>query len=275
MEVNVKKIKITRSEKITGKLKKLQNRGQYVGSKWSKTNVLLKNRVISKFIPVTRKLNQSVLNAMLNKFKMIYLKPINGTYGKGVIRVERHQERSKITYHYQQASDKKQYSTLPALYKSIMKYKMKREYIAQQGIYLLKYNNRLFDLRIMVQRNLKRAWETTGIIGRVAHPTKIVTNYHSGGTPMSFKKIFKAYLSDEQINEFNQTLYKFGQKVAVTLGKKYPNLNMLGIDVGVDKKLYPWIIEVNTNPDLYIFKKLKNKEIFQKMYRYAQHLKRA
>jgi glutathione synthase/RimK-type ligase-like ATP-grasp enzyme len=265
----------TRSEKIAEKLMKMQKSGQYVGSKWSKTKVLLQNRFTKRFIPKTRKLNQSVMNAMLNEFKMIYLKPINGTYGKGVIRVEKHQESGKLTFHYQQGTEKKHFLTLPALYQTIMKNKMKRNYIAQQGIHLLKYNKRLFDLRIMVQRNLKGIWETTGIIGRVAHPKKIVTNYHSGGTPMSFKTIFKSYLSDEQINEYNQVLNKVGQDVAVTLSKKYPLLNMLGIDVGVDKELFPWIIEVNTNPDLYIFKKLKNKKIFQKMYRYAKHLKRA
>jgi glutathione synthase/RimK-type ligase-like ATP-grasp enzyme len=265
----------TRSVKIAVKLKKMQKSGQYVGSKWNKTKVLLQNRYLSKFIPKTRKLNQSVLNSMLNEFRMIYLKPINGTYGKGVIRVAKQQTSKKITFHYQQGLEKRSFLTLPALYQSIMKNKMKRNYIAQQGIHLLKYNNRLFDLRIMVQRNLKGIWESTGIIGRVAHPKKIVTNYHSGGTPISFKRIFKPYLTVEQIDEYDHILKKFGQDIAVAMSKKYPLLNTLGIDVGVDKKLYPWIIEVNTNPDLYIFKKLKDKEIFQKMYRYAKHLKRA
>ncbi|MEX2462389.1 MAG: YheC/YheD family protein [Paenibacillaceae bacterium] len=265
----------TRSEKIRLKLIKMQKHGQYVGSKWNKTNVLLQDRYISKYIPKTRKLNQSVFNSMLNKFLMIYLKPINGTYGKGVIRVAKQLNREKITFHYQQGSEKKRFLTLRDLYQAVMKNKMKRKYIAQQGIHLLKYNNRLFDLRIMVQRDLKGSWETTGIIGRVAHPKKIVTNYHSGGTPMALKTIFKPHLSIKQMDEFYSFLEKFGRDIAKTMSKKYPMLNMLGIDVGVDNKLYPWIIEVNTNPDLYIFKKLKDKEIFRRMYRYAKHLKRA
>lgn len=264
----------SRAEKITLKLKKMRKAGQYVGSKWNKTNVLLQSRKISRFIPKTRKLNQSVLNTMLNEFKMIYLKPINGTYGKGVIRVEKHQVNGKITFQYQQGTEKKHLGSLSALYRTVMKNKMRRSYIAQQGIHLLKYKNCLFDLRIMVQRNLKGVWESTGIIGRVAHPKKIVTNYHSGGTPTSFNTLFKPYLSKAEIEEYSQILKKFGEDIAVTMSKEYPKLNMLGIDVGVDKKLYPWIIEVNTNPDLYIFKKLKDKQIFQRMYRYAKHLKR-
>jgi hypothetical protein len=54
-----------------------------------------------------------------------------------------------------------------------MKNKMKREYIVQQGIHLLKYNECIFDFRIMVQKNAKGIWESTGIIVRVANPKKL------------------------------------------------------------------------------------------------------
>jgi glutathione synthase/RimK-type ligase-like ATP-grasp enzyme len=257
------------------KLRKLQAIGQYIGSKWKINNVLLANKQISRFIPKTEKLEESVLISMLNEYKMVYLKPIKGTYGKGVIRVEKQQEDEKTTFFYQQGTEKKRFLSLPALFMSIMKNKMKRKYIVQQGIHLLKYNECIFDLRIMVQKNPKGKWETTGIIVRVANPQKIVTNYHNGGTPKSFRTIFKTYMNDEQVTEFDHILKRFGHDIAVVMSKKYPSLNMIGIDVGVDNSLYPWIIEVNTNPDLFIFKKLKDKKIFRKMYRYAKLLKRA
>ncbi|MDB5054414.1 MAG: endospore coat-associated protein [Bacilli bacterium] len=82
-------------------------------------------------------------------------------------------------------------------------------------------------------------------------------------------------MSEEQITEYNNILEKLGHDIAVVMNKKYLMLNMLGVDVGVDRSFHPWIIEVNTNPDLYIFKKLKNKEIFRKVFRYAKRLKRA
>ncbi|QGQ96476.1 YheC/YheD family protein [Paenibacillus psychroresistens] len=264
----------TQSGSLAEKVRKLTKTGEYIGSKWGKTNVLLHNRYLSRFIPVTRKLNESIVKEMLNEFEMIYLKPIKGTYGQGVMRVEKHSINGRIIFSYQQGTDKKRFLDFPTLYQKIKQKKLKRKYIAQQGIHLLKYNKCLFDLRIMVQKNLKKVWETTGIIGRVAHPKKIVTNYHSGGTPMSIRTIFQSYLSTKQIGEYQQVLNGFGQDVAKAMSKQYPNLNMLGIDVGVDKKLYPWIIEVNTNPDLYIFKKLKDKKIFRRMYRYAKRLKR-
>jgi glutathione synthase/RimK-type ligase-like ATP-grasp enzyme len=256
------------------KLKKNVKSGRYVGSKWNKTNVLLENKEMSKFVPTTQKLDPLVLKSMLNEYKMVYLKPINGTYGKGVIRAEKHGEGEPAAFHYQMGMRRRNFISFPALYGSIKENKMKRKYIVQQGIHLLTYNKRLFDLRIMVQKNLQGIWETTGIIGRVAQPNKIVTNYHNGGIPMAIQTIFKPYMTEEQFTEYHKILKKLGRDIAVVLSKRYPKLDMLGIDVGVDKSFYPWIIEVNTNPDVYIFKKLVDKETFRKVYAYAKRLNR-
>lgn len=263
-----------RAKQQMKKIRSLKKSGQHIVSKWQKTDVLMQNAYTRKFIPKTMKLTEANLKSMLDQFKMVYVKPIHGTYGMGVIRIEKHNEQGLISYNYQQGETKKYFHTFTAMYQSIIKHKLNRNYIIQQGIHLLRYKKRLCDLRIMVQRGLKGSWESTGIIARVAHPRKIVTNYHNGGTPMSFEKIFSPFLENEQIKEFKQILNRFGREIAVTMSRKYPKLNMLGIDVGVDRKLYPWIIEVNTNPDVYLFKNLKNKAIFHKMYRYAKHLKR-
>ncbi|MDB5054413.1 MAG: endospore coat-associated protein [Bacilli bacterium] len=105
---------------IIEKLKNIKNSGQHIGSKWNKTNVLLGNREISKYIPKTKKLNQFVLKSMLDEFKMVYLKPINGTYGNGVIRVEKHEEGEEVTFHYQMGIEKKNFLSLPSLYRYII-----------------------------------------------------------------------------------------------------------------------------------------------------------
>jgi hypothetical protein len=57
-------------------------------------------------------------------------------------------------------------------------------YVVQRGIHLLRQSGRSFDLRIMVQKNPKGEWETTGVIGRLGDPKKIVTNVCKGGTSL-------------------------------------------------------------------------------------------
>jgi Tubulin-tyrosine ligase family len=43
-----------------------------------------------------------------------------------------------------------------------------------------------------------------------------------------------------------------------------------GIDVALDQRMKPWILEVNTRPDMTIFNELKNKKFYCKMVRYAK-----
>ncbi|RIE04883.1 YheC/YheD family protein [Cohnella faecalis] len=49
---------------------------------------------------------------------------------------------------------------------------------------------------------------------------------------------------------------------------------MVGADIGLDNHLRPWIIELNTNPDPYIFRHLADKRIARKVLSYARALRR-
>lgn len=144
-----------------------------------------------------------------------------------------------------------------------------RLFLIQKGIHLLKHSRRRFDFRVMVQVNLKGKWETTGIIGRLAHPKKIVTNYHSGGTPLPFERLMSTHMNTSQQQNYLGMLRKMGVQVAHQLQSAYPRIKEIGIDVAIDTKLNPWILEVNTKPDPYLFRKLKDRRVFRKVYRYA------
>ena len=65
----------------------------------------------------------------------------------------------------------------------------KRDYIIQQGIPLMKHEGLPFDLRVLTQKNPQHSWETTGILGRVAAPGKIITNIHGGGRLATFEEL--------------------------------------------------------------------------------------
>lgn len=62
---------------------------QRVASKWTKTNAILPNPTLAPYIPETRLYTFEHLNEMLAVYGTVYIKPDNGTYGKGVMRAER------------------------------------------------------------------------------------------------------------------------------------------------------------------------------------------
>lgn len=245
---------------------------QRVRSKWEKTKVLLLSEPLMERIPDTRRWSAVKLNAMLNEYGMVYVKPDQGTFGLGVVRVEK---LSDDTYRYQSGSKVHRFATFDAMSESLQKRIGVRRYLIQKGISLLTYKGLRFDIRVMVQQNPRHDWETTGIIGRVSHPDKIVTNYHSGGVPMAFERLMHPHMmQDQSILALKSRLETLGTDVARQLHSHYPGLKEIGIDVALDAAFEPWILEVNTLPDPFIFRKLEDKTVFRRIYRYCLAYKR-
>jgi hypothetical protein len=238
---------------------------QRVGDKWAKTRLLLDHSGLKDLVPETKRMNSSTLRSMLDTYKHVYVKPIHGTFGIGVMRVMK----TADGYQFQHGTNLYKYRSYEALYDAISRSVRRPSYLVQKGIDLLKYKKRKFDLRVMVQRNPNGAWESTGIIGRLGHPKKIVTNFHNGGTLMEPGTLLSPYLNMEQRTALLEKLKKIGVQVGNHFQTRYPQLKELGLDIALDQTFKPWILEVNTMPDPFIFRKLKDKSIFRKVYRYA------
>jgi hypothetical protein len=61
-------------------------------SKLHNAQILSKNHYVAAHIPEYHPLTKSSLQAMLNKYDTVYVKPNNSCQGKGVIRIERRSE---------------------------------------------------------------------------------------------------------------------------------------------------------------------------------------
>lgn len=271
---------------------------QRVSSKWAKTTVLQHSRQVSEYIPVTRKYSRQTLERMIELFPANYIKPDRGTYGNGVMRVKT--TRTKIntpsseksssgdenssesnesesthpapleitTYHLQHGTEEQVFHSLDELEHALDQRIQKRSYIIQQGIPLMRHKGLPFDLRVLTQKNLQHKWETTGILGRVAAPGKIITNIHGGGRLATFEELVLPHLNKERYKKLEQELYRLGIHTAVQLQRTFPRLKEIGLDIALDEDGRPWILEVNTLPGIYAFGHL-DKEGYRKIKRYA------
>lgn len=235
-----------------------------IGSKWAKTVALRRNKLIAGFMPETAKMTPESLKRMLNRYGMVYVKPVHGSFGNGVMRVEK----SGDVYRYQSGRKISRFSQYESMYAAIRKDARGKSYLVQRGIHLLKYRGNRFDLRVMSQFSPKKQWETTGIIGRAAGKGKIVTNFHNGGTLYTAEKLLKPHTRN--IAAKLKELSRLGVRTGQSLRRTFPGISEIGLDIAMDKTLKPWILEVNTSPDPYIFLKHPDRSIFKKIRRYQR-----
>ncbi|MCJ8013075.1 YheC/YheD family protein [Paenibacillus sp. KQZ6P-2] len=258
---------------------------QRVPSKWVKTKVLLHDSQITRYIPLTLKYSKATLGEMLNIHPLVYIKPDVGTYGNGVMCVDRLHEQSNIEQsnleqdsepvpqehyrlHYETRSD--DFNSLDDLHRAVHSRTGKKLYLIQQGIPKLKYMDRSFDLRVLTQKTPYGNWETTAIVARVAAINRIITNYHSGGTIKMLDEVLTEHAPKERIDTLEKELYELGEATAKQLQNDYPRLKEIGLDIAIGPELSLWILEVNTMPAILPFRNFfKDKSIYRRIQHYA------
>lgn len=237
-------------------------------SKWAKTNVMLQNETLRRHTPETRLFNHHNLLFMLNKYHMVYVKPCFGSRGRGVMKVEKLGSGGSTTlYRFQSGACKYTFGSYDQAYRALVRAKGRagESYLVQQGIHLLKYKGRPFDIRIMVQRNTEGQYEVTGWLGRAAHPHKIVTNGSQGGTIYSVEHLLKNCGVPRQVHAIQEEMKQLGLIAIRQLSQVYSGMQEIGLDVGIDRDGKSWILEANTRPDVCPFTLLRDKGMLRRI----------
>ncbi|WP_019423232.1 YheC/YheD family protein [Paenibacillus sp. OSY-SE] len=221
-----------------------------VFSKWKKTRNL-QSSSLKRYIPETVIFNYDRLGEMLTRHKMVYVKPDKGTHGNGVMRVKQH---SGTSFELREGVSTQTLNSLDSLHAAIKTRIGKRMYLVQKGIHMMTHRGRKFDLRVLVQKNLDNKWESMSILGRKAAAHKIVTNVSNGGKMETLSKLLHSRLNDASIRRLGRELEQLGVSTGRELSRTYKGLKELGIDIALDKSMHPWILEVNTNPAIYVYR---------------------
>ncbi|MCR8658647.1 YheC/YheD family endospore coat-associated protein [Paenibacillus endoradicis] len=261
---------IQRLEKAIGKNKCFNSINFF--NKWDVYN-LLKNSHLEYVIPDTFSYNKVKITELLEKYKLVYIKPSYGSQGKSVHRVELMDNGDthislhslKPTYICRKNEDLQQ--KLDALLKQ-------EKYMVQQGISISQLDNQYFDIRVLVQKGIVGEWMVSTIACRVAYENYFNTSMCE--TVNDVSEILPRLFSPEKTDEILQSLNELSVKAAKVVESQIGSLGELSVDFVVDEHRNLWIIELNGKPQKKIFEDMdcfKDKElIYSRPLEYAYYL---
>ncbi|CAM4357906.1 YheC/YheD family endospore coat-associated protein [Paenibacillus tarimensis] len=237
-------------------------------NKWSVYRTLSQDSRFRPHLPETRLYHSSRdLTEMLHKYPLLYLKPFNGTGGRGILRIQKDNGRLLIQGRDLSRRIIRPQRVLPrALLGRLSSWSLKeRNYLVQQGIQLKLDNGRVHDYRMLVQKNGNGVWEVTGCAGRVGAAGSVTSNLHGGGRAERMDDLLRQWIGNEaQVIRIKQQADALGLAVARFLEETYGALCELALDIAIDRNGHIWLLEVNPKPAREVFARIGEKETYHK-----------
>lgn len=242
----------------------------HIGSKMTRQRILTRNGSLAPYLIKTNTLSRNHLKMYLKRYRTVFLKPVYGKGGKGIIKVSRYGSR----YRWHEGKHTMMLTGKRHLHHNVKRITFGKPYLIQKGVDLLKLRGRPVDFRILMFKP-KDKWVFMGVIGRWAPPKRAVTNYALGGKAITLKKalVGSGVLSKSKRDVIEEKLIALGYKVAGSFSR-YSKVRKLGIDVAIDKKLNLRILEPNTNPGYNLFRNHNDKMLYYKIRGYSKYISR-
>ncbi len=218
-------------------------------NKWQVYQVLSENPDLMPYLPETRLLNLTELESMLEKYKVLFLKPCNGSLGKGIIYVRKNQngQINYIIHPYRRLRGP--VKSAHQLLERTAAARRGRPYLVQQGLDLAKYRGSTFDIRIIYQKNGSGEWQIGKKFARLAPRGSNIANLSSGGTYEKYSRIMRHLFRRDTRKKKHITVKELCKAVATTLESQCEGVyGEMGLDIGMGRNGIPYLIEVNSKP---------------------------
>ncbi|WP_226665447.1 YheC/YheD family protein [Metabacillus litoralis] len=227
--------------------------------KWFSTDPTLK-----EFLPKTLlcKTPKDILQ-FLRRYKNAYLKPIGGTFAKGIVGLSYSNQGVKIKYEVKRKTITQTYYQKREFISFLKRLLRKNEYLIQESLNLISANQRVVDFRFIYFKNQEREWENGGLFARFGKQGSSVSNLTSGGKPqLGEKALIELLQSEELADHLYEKMLLISEKAANKLEQHLITCGNLGFDFGIDENHKLWIIEINNeDPDHRIATVCKRKDL--------------
>lgn len=249
-----------------------------MANKWIVHEVLWANPEMRKWLPETHLYQPARLRQMLKKYSLLYVKPVSGTGGRGILRISKNPHGGYLCRGRNEQRVKRSFrvSSVPSLQRIITRWMKGKKYLIQQGLEIDLLPDRAVDIRLLIQKTEQQEWSVTGMGVRVGQPGSATSNLHGGGKAVQAQVFLEGIFKKTQTAEILEKCQKLAFETARTIEKHFGTMVELGLDIGVDRTGKVWLIEVNPKPGRDIFREMGDlstfREALQRPIRFARSL---
>ncbi|MDQ0191813.1 YheC/YheD family endospore coat-associated protein [Paenibacillus wynnii] len=215
-------------------------------------DALRQDATLQRYLPESHQLSgYAVLKRMCSQHPVVFLKPIRGSLGKGILRISREEGGGfRLLSTTPLGTRKQSYPNLTKLFQSLATKMKSTRYQIQQGLPLMELGKRPVDFRALVQKNNTGKWGVTSIVARTAGNNHFVSNLARGGSLSTVREaVSKSNLPPAAKQSVHLGLPRAALAIARGIETYIPaHFGELGIDLALDQSGRIWLLEVNSKP---------------------------
>ncbi len=216
---------------------------------------LLQESKAAEYLPDTHFFTSfSAIETMLAKYGHVYLKPNNGSLGLGVHQLLYDKTEECYYCRYRDGTGVnrlRKFPHLEGLFKSVFAKRRLEKMIVQQGIHLLRSEQRAVDFRVHTNKDEHGDWHVTAIAAKIAGQGSVTTHVRSGGEIKTLEEIFPS----GECLLYKEKLTRAALHLSEAIERNMEGIiGEIGFDLGIDRNGRVWLFEANSKPGRSIFK---------------------
>lgn len=211
--------------------------------------ILVREPSAAPYLPWTGSLrNMADVDRALQRFGSIYLKPKSSFAGKGIVRVSAGQGGYQLRSRVKNVNRRQAYRNKAELQGAIRAITGRKPYMIQQAIQLARYQGRIFDVRLLAQKNQDGVWQVTGMGIRVASRGGVTTHVPNGGFIASTEQVLPTVF-ESRAAQVEQKVRGLAMTVAPLVEKGHrSSFGEMSMDIGLTSEGHPFFFEANAKP---------------------------
>lgn len=214
------------------------------GNKW--LSYLALQETHEEFLPETRIFKQpSDIKEMLDLYGEIYMKPIGGALGNGIIRVM--QNSSGMFWAHAKQPSYQPLDDVENLTEKLFPRIESDTYILQEAVKRKKLKNHYVEIRVYMQKNGEMKWVRTGMVARLTNEG--IMTVETEINKRASMVLSKLYPNPSERKMVKNLITKTTRSVVDTIENTAGSFGELAVDVCIDQFDGIKILEVNAKPD--------------------------